>query len=62
MTDTLSWEATLGLYENIYAFDMAIIPLNYIYKYMPQGYKTIDIDGKKYITRMEVWRGEPWLI
>lgn len=63
MTDALPWEATLGLYENLYVFDLAIIPLShsYIYKYIPLGYKEIDIDDKKYITRKEVWRDEPWL-
>ena len=57
ITDALPWEATLGLCENLYAFDLAIIPSShsYTYTHIPKGYKAIDRDDKTYIIRMEVW-------
>ncbi|HEX9062429.1 MAG TPA: hypothetical protein VF941_19835 [Clostridia bacterium] len=64
LTDAKPWEAFIGLDDNMYSFDLAIVPLKYqnAYKNIPEGFRSIDLHGKKYISRMQVWGNEPWLV
>ncbi|SHJ97452.1 hypothetical protein SAMN02745163_02966 [Clostridium cavendishii DSM 21758] len=57
LTDALPWEASLGLYENIYSFDLAIVPTNYLnlYNNIPHEFKSIEKNSKLHIVRMKAW-------
>lgn len=62
--DALSWEALLGLCECLYKFDLAIVPSNYskLYSQIPDNYKLIELNDKKYIVRLINWDNEEYII
>lgn len=59
-TDAFPWEALLGLYENIYSFDLAIVPRSYseVYKHIPDEFKRVELNDKIYIAHMMTWYNE----
>jgi len=57
MTDTQPWEAFMGIGNNLYMFDLGVIPARYwsVYNGIPDGYQAIEIENKMYITRVDAW-------